>query len=229
MQASASSPAPSTDPRSRRSGQLCSCTPATTTTSHSRPLDRCAVRTRTQSSRTARSASVSPTISCPARLSANRPGEPGGMVSAKCAALSNRASTASRSRSAAAPAGAARRGGLLPLRGQPRRIPDGPEHVLGVAAGLDRGLGHREQPGHLPGRARPRCPAARPGPAGSAGPRRAGRRRPGPGPPPPRPAARGTGAGGAGPGHRCRRAGRRAARPRSARRAWPAAARSGAA
>ena len=28
----------------------------------------------------------------PARLSANRPGEPGGMVSAKCAALSNRAS-----------------------------------------------------------------------------------------------------------------------------------------
>ena len=72
--ASASSPAPSREPRSRRSGQVSSWTPATTTTSHSRPLDRCAVRIRTQSSRTARSASVSPTISCPARLSANRAG-----------------------------------------------------------------------------------------------------------------------------------------------------------
>ena len=103
--ASASSSAPSREPRIRRSGQVSSWTPATTTTSHSRPLDRCAVRMRTQSSRTARSASVSPAISCPDRLSANRPGAPGGMLSAKCAALSNRASTASRSRSAAAPAG----------------------------------------------------------------------------------------------------------------------------
>ena len=89
----------------RRSGQVSSWTPATTTTSHSRPLDRCAVRMRTQSSLTARSARVSPAISWLDRLSANSAGAPGGMLSVKCAALSNSASTASRSRSAAAPAG----------------------------------------------------------------------------------------------------------------------------
>ena len=145
--ASASSSTPSREPRSRRSGQVSSWTPATTTTSHSRPLDRCAVRMRTQSSLTARSASVSPAISCPDRLSANRPGAPGGMLSAKCAALSNRASTASRSRSAAAPAGPPAALSELPLRRQAGGVPDGPEHVLGAAAFLDGVPGRGEQPG----------------------------------------------------------------------------------
>ena len=95
---------PSREPRRRRSGQVSSWTPATTTRSHSRPLDRCAVRIRTASSRVACSASVSPAISWPARLSMNRPGAPGGSVSVNRLAASNSASTASRSRSAAAPA-----------------------------------------------------------------------------------------------------------------------------
>ena len=149
---SASSSAPSSEPRRRRSGQISSWTPATTTTSHSRPLDRCAVSTRTQSSRTACSASVSPAISWPARLSANRPGAPGGMVSAKWAALSNRASTASRSRSAAAPAGPAAAETRCHSRASPEASQIGPQHVLGAAARADRGPRHREQPGDPLGR-----------------------------------------------------------------------------
>ena len=46
------------------------------------------------------------------------------------------------------------RRGLLPARREPGGVPDGPQHVLGAAAGPDRRLGHRQQPGDVPGRAR---------------------------------------------------------------------------
>ncbi len=93
----------SSEPRVRTSGQVPSWTPATTTRSHSSPLARWAVRTATPSPREARSASVSPTISCPAMLSRKSLGEPCGSRAVNRAAASNKATTASRSASAAAP------------------------------------------------------------------------------------------------------------------------------
>ena len=94
---------PSSEPRIRRSGQVPSWTPATTTRSHSSPLDRCAVRTATASPCGLRSASVSPAISWPARLSRKSRGEPGGSRAPNRLAASNSAAVASRSASAAAP------------------------------------------------------------------------------------------------------------------------------
>src|ERR1035441_8997546 len=94
---------PSSAPRRRTLGQVPSCTPAISTRSHSRPLARCAVRTATASPCGARSASESPAISCPDRLSRNSSAEPCGSRAVKRAAASNRATTASRSPSAAAP------------------------------------------------------------------------------------------------------------------------------
>ena len=68
-----------------------------------RPFARCAVRMRTASPSGARSARVSPGISWPDMLSRKSEGEPGGSRTTNRPAASNRAHTASRSRSAAAP------------------------------------------------------------------------------------------------------------------------------
>ena len=176
----------------------------------------------------ARSASVSPTISCPARLSRNRPGEPGGMVSAKCAASSNSASTASRSRSAAAPTAPPAADARCHCGASPEASQMAHSTSSALPPALIGGLGHRQQPGDPPGRPghavreRDEVPRVQQG-LGEQ------RQRRGPARPPASASTRGTGAAGAGPGRRCRRAGRSAARPRSGRPAWPGAARSAAA
>ena len=97
---------PRNEPRIRRSGQTPSWTPATHTTSHSSPLLACAVSTCTASPATgARAASV---VSRDLLARAGGRGTPRarhpGSRSQNRAAVSNSATTASRSRSAASPA-----------------------------------------------------------------------------------------------------------------------------
>ena len=120
---------PSREPRCRTSGQVPSCTPATTTRSHSRPLARWAVSTATASPDGARSASVSPAISWPARLSRNSRVDPCGSRAVNLAAASNSATTASRSASASAPREPPAALSRLPLRPRgrmPSRRPTAP-------------------------------------------------------------------------------------------------------
>ena len=102
---STSSSVPSREVRSRRSGHTPSCTPATQTRSHSRPLDACAVSSRTVSPATARAAPVSPGSSWAERCATKARTSADGSRSTKPAAASNSATTASRSRSATAPDG----------------------------------------------------------------------------------------------------------------------------
>ncbi len=94
---------PSTLPRSRRSGQSPSWTPATTTTSHSRPLAACAVSTRTTSPCSAAGARLSAAMCWPWMWSRKISGPAPGSRSTNRAADSKNATTASRSRSAEAP------------------------------------------------------------------------------------------------------------------------------
>ena len=102
---STSRSSPSRLPRSRRSGQVPSWTPGTATTRHSRPRAACAVSSATASASGAWAARVSPGSCWSARYSTNAATSAPGSRSACRAAASNRARTASRSRSAAAPTG----------------------------------------------------------------------------------------------------------------------------
>ncbi len=221
------SSAPSSEVRSRRSGQTPSWTPATQTRSHSRPLAACAVSSRT----------VSPAEPGRHRCRRGAPEPTGarrtpatsadGSRSTKPAAASNSETTASRSRSATAPDGSTRGAGARPPAGQATALPHRPQHVLRGAAGRQRDAagghdgGHPEcRPGHVLVRGRraaPRRPARERGaPRGRRGrhPGRSARS----GPP---------GAAGAGPAPWPRPAGRPAApRPpaRRARRSPPSGA-----
>ena len=164
---STSSSVPSSDARSRRSGHTPSCTPATQTRSHSRPLDACAVSSRT----------VSP---------ADRPGGAGvagqllgGQVGDERADVGRRqpvdeaggrveqrddgveVAVGDRARRSAGGAGP------RPPGGQAAALPHRPQHVLGGAVRGQRDAGRR--------RAR-RRPAAPAGPRARAGTRAAPRR-----------------------------------------------------
>ena len=247
---------PSSEPRSRRSGQVPSCTPATTTRSHSRPLDRCAVRTAHRlarlgplGQRVAGDLLAGQAVQEQPRRPRRQPvGEPGRRVEQRDHRVQVGVGRG-------APA-AARRAGRLPRRGQAGGVPHGPQHVVrgpAVRGGLPapamrpamRRAAASGEPGAgpvasgWPGPPRPRR-AARPagqlrgGPARQGQPgrvaQRGGQRLPPRAARRPRPRRRAaTGAGGAGPARRSRRAARSAARRRCPRSARPAAARSRAA
>ncbi len=131
---------PSSEPRSRRSGHTPSCTPATTTRSHSRPAQAAGVTRATDSPAGARATRVSPATSWPSTWSRKSAGEAPGSRSTNRAAASNRPSTASRSRSARPPPGPATERGVAPGAGEAAGAPHPPEHdldPLAVAQGVD--------------------------------------------------------------------------------------------
>ncbi len=97
--------APSRWSRRRRSGQTPSWTPATTTRSHSLPAAPAAVSSSTAGPASPRNASESAGSSWDCRWSRNAETGACGNRSTNCSAAVNRASTASRSRSALAPPG----------------------------------------------------------------------------------------------------------------------------
>ena len=146
---------PRSEPRSRRSGQTPSCTPATTTRSHSRPA---AAAGRHQRDRLARRARAR--RGCrrrrpgPSTWSRKSAGPDAGSRSTKRAAASNSPSTASRSRSARPPAGPPPSAVSRQAGGEPARAPHGPQHLLDA---------RRPPAGRRPRRRAPGAPAG-PGP-----------------------------------------------------------------
>ena len=126
--------APSRVARRRRSGQPSCCTWATTTRSHSSPLERWAVSSRTAAPRTPRSASVSAGSCWATTLAKNAATPTWSRWSTARDARSKRATIASRSRWARRAPGA----GDVDLAAQPlgprRRRPQVPEQVLDARA-----------------------------------------------------------------------------------------------
>ena len=141
--------------RSRRSGHTPSWTPATQTRSHSRPLDACAVSSRTVSPAAARAAPVSPGSSWAERWATNartsadgsRSTKPGGGVEQRDDGVEVAVGDG-----AGRPAG---RAGPRPPGGQAAALPHRPEHVLGGAVRGPAPAGRRRA------RRRPGGPAGR--------------------------------------------------------------------
>ncbi len=209
--------ASSSEPRRRRSGQSPSCTPATTTSRHSRPLERCAVISRTASGRAARrvrvSAAMSWASSSSRKLSAPRPPV---RSSARRRGLEQRADRVEVAVGVAARRAAAQGGALQPAR--PRRaVPQLPQRLLRGAAAASSSRALAQQRAEAAGAAGVR-PVVRDQPfrarRAAAGQQDVGRRRHGRcrRPAPPR-AAPGPGA--AGRPRPCRRGARRAGSGRS--------------